>query len=48
MGGADQASDDWQSDRAIWAATPGALEWLRRVQHTVQAADKDEPPAAGR
>ena len=37
VGGADQAYDYWQSDGAIWGASPAAMDWLRRVQTIVKA-----------
>ena len=48
IGGTDQAYDYWQSDGAVWAATPGAMEWLRRVSDTGRGARQDEPPETGR
>ncbi len=41
VGGADQAYDYWQSDGATWSTTPGAMDWLRRVQATVKVVVGD-------
>jgi len=48
VGGADQAYDYWESNGALWSGTPGAMDWLRRVQAAVKTAASDEAPAAGR